>query len=284
MDKIILKNLNVFARHGVLQFEKEEGQDFFLTIEIEKNLKLAGSTDKLSTTVDYAKIADIAVHVFAEKSYNLIEKAAEDVIEAIIERCPSIRKVTVEVSKPNAPLNVKFETAMVRLSRKLHRAYLGIGTNMGDLKANLEKCVESISIMKETRITDVSNYIKSKAWGNEYQDDYLNGVVCIETWLEPYELLGFCQEIEKLMGRVRKEKWGPRIIDVDILLYDDAIISQPDLIIPHPYMHKRDFVLAPLKEIAPFAIHPLLRKHIIDIDYEEYDIKKHDINKLKDND
>ena len=273
MDKIILKNLCVFARHGVLQFEKEEGQDFYLTIEIERDLKAAGNNDKLSSTVDYAKIADIAVHVFADKSYNLIEKAAEDVIEAIIERCPSIKGVMVEVSKPNAPLNVKFETAMVRIERKLHRAYLGIGTNMGDLNANLEKAVESINIMKETRISAVSNYIMTKAWGKEDQDDYLNAVVCVETWLEPEELLAFCQEIEDIMGRVRKEKWGPRIIDVDILLYDDLIISRPNLVIPHPYMHERDFVIAPLKEIAPFEIHPLLNCFIKDIDTENF--KKH---------
>lgn len=102
----------------------------------------------------------------------------------------------------------------------------------------------------------------TEPWGYENQEEFLNGVIKVETYLTPRELMSTLLKIENDLGRVREIKWGPRIIDLDIVLYDDVISNDEFVILPHPLMHLRDFVLKPLKEIAPYALHPLSLIHI----------------------
>ncbi len=139
--------------------------------------------------------------------------------------------------------------------------YLSLGSNLGDKKENLQKALEEL---KKGYITvkKISSFYKTQPVGLKEQPDFFNIVIKAETSLSPDELLRSILNIEKKMGRKRKKKYGPRIIDIDILLYNDLIIKKKGLNIPHPAMHERNFVLIPLKEIEPQLTHPELKKNI----------------------
>jgi 2-amino-4-hydroxy-6-hydroxymethyldihydropteridine diphosphokinase len=137
-------------------------------------------------------------------------------------------------------------------------AYIGIGSNVGDRAANCLQAIESLS--EAGRILSVSSLYYTEPVGFKVQEDFINAVVALETDRPPDELLAVCQAIEERLGRRRTVRWGPRTIDLDILLYGDLVMNQPDLDIPHPLMAARRFVLAPLVEIAPDAVHPVLNK------------------------
>lgn len=130
------------------------------------------------------------------------------------------------------------------------RVYLGLGSNMGDRKTYLLEAIHYIGQMRGTQLIQVSSFYETKAWGNTDQADFLNAVCSIETLLSPEDLLLACQKIEKDLDRIRKEHWGPRTIDIDILLYGQENIKNETLTIPHAYLFKRAFVLVPLLEIA----------------------------------
>ena len=138
---------------------------------------------------------------------------------------------------------------------KANQIYLHTGTNLGDREANLKRANERI--MEEIGpIEKASRVYRTKAWGITDQPDFLNQALLVSTHLSPFELLEKIQEIERRMGRVREIKWGERIIDIDILFYNDEIIDTENLTIPHPYLHYRNFVLLPLMDIAPGLLHP----------------------------
>ena len=145
----------------------------------------------------------------------------------------------------------------MEIVRKRHKAYLSIGSNIGDKKENLLKAIENIGKIEDTEVTKVSTILETEPFGVVDQDDFLNACLEIKTLLTPQELLKELLGIEEKMGRVRIKKWGPRIIDIDILLYDKEVIEDDNLAVPHPWMCERSFVLDPLCEIAPNVIHPL---------------------------
>ncbi|KTC79494.1 2-amino-4-hydroxy-6-hydroxymethyldihydropteridine diphosphokinase [Legionella cherrii] len=129
--------------------------------------------------------------------------------------------------------------------------YLGLGSNQHDPERQLRKAIKSIKALRCTVVTKVSSFYWSKAWGLQGQQDFCNAVVELSTVLSPLQLLNACQKIEKKQGRIRKKRWGPRIIDIDLLLYENRVVQSKKLIVPHPHIHSRDFVLTPLKEINP---------------------------------
>jgi len=126
-------------------------------------------------------------------------------------------------------------------------AYIGIGSNLGDRAANAEHALREVAALGG--VTRTSSFYRTAPWGNPDQPWYLNAVVAIETTFPPQALLGRLRAIEATMGRVRRERWEPRTIDLDLLLYDDLELDEPDLRIPHPYLRERAFVLVPLAEI-----------------------------------
>jgi 2-amino-4-hydroxy-6-hydroxymethyldihydropteridine diphosphokinase len=126
------------------------------------------------------------------------------------------------------------------------RAYLSLGSNLGDRRAHLRSAVDSLE-----GVVGVSDVYETAPVGGPPQDDYLNLVVAIDTDLTPRELLAVCHRLESSAGRVRSERWGPRPLDVDIVWTDGPPVDEPDLQVPHPRMHERRFVLAPLGELAP---------------------------------
>ncbi|KTD55835.1 2-amino-4-hydroxy-6- hydroxymethyldihydropteridine pyrophosphokinase [Legionella santicrucis] len=132
--------------------------------------------------------------------------------------------------------------------------YLGLGSNQKSPERQLCKAIQSIRTLRLTAVTKISSFYWSKAWGLKSQQNFCNAVIEINTRLSPLQLLSACQQIEEKQGRVRKKRWGPRIIDIDILYYEKRVIQSKKLIIPHPYIQLRDFVLIPLKEINPKLI------------------------------
>ena len=135
----------------------------------------------------------------------------------------------------------------------MHQVYLGLGTNLGDKEANLKDALEEIR-KRVGEITSLSAFHASEPWGFESENSFLNAVCCVHTDLSPMETLRTTQEIERSLGRLKKSTGGnysDRVIDIDILLYDDLHIDTPELTIPHPLMWQRDFVMIPLREIAP---------------------------------
>lgn len=130
------------------------------------------------------------------------------------------------------------------------KAYLSLGSNLGDRNANLQGAMKEL---EETgvQIAAVSQIYVTEPWGGVEQPEFWNLAVEIETTLDPLELLKICQDIELSLGRERSIHWGPRTIDIDILLYDNRVSNTPELTLPHPHMEKRAFVLSPLREIAP---------------------------------
>jgi len=137
-------------------------------------------------------------------------------------------------------------------------AYIGIGSNLGNRQEN---CLRAIELLQKKGIivTKRSSLYKTEPWGVKDQPRFINMAIEIDTSLEPKELLKILKNIEKELGREKSSKWGPRIIDLDILLFDDIILNEDNLKIPHPLMQERDFVLRPLCEIAPDIYHPLLK-------------------------
>lgn len=136
------------------------------------------------------------------------------------------------------------------------KIYLGLGSNMGDKQQNLAHAIALIAETEQINVTQQSSIYITAPWGKTDQDAFLNQVIEIETELMPLALLHVLQKIEIKLGRLRNEKWGPRVIDIDILLFREEIIGLQELTIPHPYLYARLFVLIPLQEIAPQLIFP----------------------------
>lgn len=132
------------------------------------------------------------------------------------------------------------------------KAWLGLGANMQQPEKQLDAALERLGQRADIKVLRVSHYYRTPPWGNEQQDDFINAAVQIETSLQPLPLLHRLQSIENEMGRTRDSgRWGPRVIDIDLLLIDDHSITSTELEVPHPRMHERGFVLVPLYELAP---------------------------------
>lgn len=136
------------------------------------------------------------------------------------------------------------------------KVYLSLGSNMGNRQGYLQKAVEALNHLPETEVRAVSSYYETAAWGLTDQADFLNLALALETQLPAETLLCSCQQIEKNLDRVRHEHWGPRTVDIDILLYGQEIWETEHLKVPHPFMTQRAFVLVPLLEIAEDLVEP----------------------------
>lgn len=264
-DHIIIQDLAVFAKHGVSEEEKKLGQKFLVSAELYIDTSIAGLSDQLSGTIDYARVCHYIEKFMTTHTYNLLEAVAEYLARDLLLRMkPLLQKVTITIKKPSAPVGLIFGNVGVTITRKWNTAYLSIGSNMGDKNKHLKNAVSAFTKHKLCRVTKTSDFITTKPYGNDDQEDFLNGVFEIKTLLTPVELLSLCDSIEQKEGRVRTEHWGPRTLDVDILFYNNEVINMksPSLIIPHCDLHNRYFVLKPMDMIAPAYIHPLYLKTV----------------------
>jgi len=137
------------------------------------------------------------------------------------------------------------------------RVFIGLGSNLGNRERNLNAALAALREEGLIRPVRVSRFLATSPVGGPPQPDFLNAVAEAETDLPPEQVVQALLAVESRLGRVRTERWGPRIIDLDLLLYDQIILDRPDCVIPHPRMHERRFVLEPLCEIAPDAMHPV---------------------------
>ena len=144
-------------------------------------------------------------------------------------------------------------------------AYIGLGANLGDPRRQITEALALLAAADEVEVLAVSRFYWNPPLGPQDQPWYLNAAARVRTRLTAEELWRVLRRIENALGRVRGELWGPRVLDLDLLLYNAEIIFTPELIVPHPEMHRRAFVLAPLAEIAPEAWHPVLKRRVAEL-------------------
>ena len=152
-------------------------------------------------------------------------------------------------------------------------AYIGVGSNLGDKIKYCNDAIEKISGYEENVILDRSSLYRTEPWGKEDQDWFINCVIKLETSLSALEFLQVLQDIEKKLNREKGDKWSPRIIDLDILFFNDEVIKKPGLRIPHPLIQQRRFVLVPLNEISPELTHPVFFQSVTELLEETTDDK-----------
>ena len=268
-DFIRIEGLEIFANHGVFEEEVSLGQKFIISAVLYFDVSGAGLSDDLSLSVNYAKACKFISEYMKSNTFKLIETVAERLARAILLEYPILDGCDITVKKPWAPIGLPLECVSVTVSRKWHTAYLSVGSNMGDCEMYLNNAVKALGEVPEISVEKVSSFIKTKPYGGVPQDDFLNGALKIRTLYSPLELLDFINKIESENQRVREVVWGPRTLDIDIVLFDDLIIESERLTIPHCDMCNRDFVLIPMNEIAPGAVHPVRQKTIAGL-LEEY--------------
>lgn len=264
-DRIIINDLEVFCNHGVLKEENVLGQKFLVSAELEVNLRKAGISDALPLSINYAEVCRLIHDFLKAHTFKLVEAAAENLALVLFASYEILQGVKITIKKPWAPIGLPLSYVAVEIERRWHRAYIALGSNMGDKLMYLENAVKSIESDNNCKLLKISDIIMTEPYGPVEQDDFLNGCIMIDTLYTPSELLRFLQRLEKEANRTREIHWGPRTLDLDILLYDDLILTDDELIIPHPEMHKRAFVLEPLKQIAPDVVHPILHQRIRDM-------------------
>lgn len=260
MDKITIQNLEVFAKHGVFPEENVLGQKFVISAVLYTSTRKAGITDELAYSVNYGEVSHFIKNYVESHTWKLLESVVEHLAEEILLHFPLLNQVDLEIKKPWAPIGLPLDTVSIEISRKWHTVYIALGSNIGDTRGFLDFAVHMLEKRSDCQVQKVSDYLVTKPYGGVEQDDFLNGALELKTMLNPEELLDALHEIEKAAHRERKTHWGPRTLDLDILLYDDLVFDTKDLHIPHVEMHLRDFVLIPMAQIAPWKRHPLTGK------------------------
>ena len=262
MDKIEIRGLEVFAHHGVYEEEQRLGQRFIVDAVLGLDLTAAGSGDELADTVNYGSVARQITALLQRENYQLIERAATVTAEELLNMDEQVKEVTIRLAKPWAPIGLPLKTVAVEITRSWHEVYLSLGSNLGDREEYLDGALDALGRNPKIRVLDVSDWIETEPWGVTDQPDFLNGCIHLQTFLSPAELLRQLHQIEDEAGRERKEHWGPRTLDLDILFYDDLVMGTKDLILPHPEAERRLFVLEPLAQIAPWLRHPVSHRTV----------------------
>lgn len=263
-DYIEIDNLIVFANHGVYDEEKKMGQRFMISLKLYTDITTAAKTDDITKSINYGEVCEFATEFTKTHRAKLIERAGAELAYALLKKYTTLSGVEVQFKKPWAPIGLPVDNVLVNVTREKTVAYIGLGSNMGDKKAFLDKAIERLN-NDYCKVLKVSEYIETAPVGEVPQDNFLNACAEVETVLPPYELLELLNEIEAEAGRVREIHWGPRTLDLDLLLYGNEVISTEKLTVPHIEMAKREFVLRPLAEIAPYAVHPLKCKRVAEL-------------------
>ncbi len=261
-DKIRIKNLEVFGNHGVFPEENKLGQKFLVSAVLYTDTREAGLTDDLTKSIHYGEVSHFITKYMRENTYQLIESVAEQLARALLLEYERLEWIDIEIQKPWAPIGLPLESVSVEVSRGWHRAYIAVGSNLGDKGEYIRQGIEALQDCSDCIVEKESALIVTKPYGVTDQPDFLNGMLQVKTLLTPVELLKKLNEIELAAKRERKIHWGPRTLDLDIIFYDDLVLDTERLTIPHPDMQNRDFVLEPLAELAPRYRHPVLDKTV----------------------
>ena len=262
MDRIRIQELEVFANHGVFPEENALGQKFVLSAVLYTDTRKAGMTDDLSASIHYGEVSQMIRDFVEGHTFKLLESVVERLAVELLTKVPNLNRVWLEIQKPWAPVHLPLKTVSVEIERGWHKAYIALGSNMGDKLSYLQQGVELLEKTEGCRVMKVSDFISTAPYGYLEQDDFLNGCLELDTLLTPEELLERLHAIELAANRYRKVHWCPRALDLDLVFYDDLIMDSEELTIPHIEMHKRDFVLRPMNQLAPWKRHPLLLKTV----------------------
>ena len=268
MDKIHIKDLEIIGFHGAIPEEKVLGEKFVLSFELDVDLRQAGKNDDLTKTVHYGELAQKVEEEFTKTSYDLIEKAAEEICEFVLLNYPLVKKVKLLLKKPWAPTRKHVEYVAVEIERKWNKVYIAAGSNLRDKEETLKEAIDKIDKRKDCVVTKVSNFYTTDPVGYEDQDQFVNCVFEINTLQTPSELMDTLLEVEKDFKRERIIRWGPRTLDLDIIFYNDIISYDEHILIPHPRAHERQFVMKPMCDINPYYVHPIYIKRVMDISSE----------------
>lgn len=258
-DVIKIKSLEVFGYNGTFNEEKVLGQKYCLDIELKINKSFRDMKDDLNNTVDYSKLILFIREYFENNKFNLVETIANEIIFKLFQEFSNVIEISLEIFKPAYHVSIGFKGMSVCIKRKIHKVYIALGSNMGDREDNINKAYEllesnNIKILKKSKI------IETQPYGGVPQDNFLNSVIEVSTIFNPNELMNTLLDIEKTLKRERVVRWGPRTIDLDILLYDNDIINEEIVVVPHYDMHNRKFVLESLCEINKFSYNPRICK------------------------
>lgn len=248
---IEIKNLKIYAKHGVLEEEKKTAQPFIFNATLFVNYLNAALTDDLAQTISYCDVMQDIKDFCENNSFNLIETLTYKCALMLIKKYRTIDKIVLAVNKPEAPFDLEFETVQTKISMCWHKVYLSLGSNLGKKQAQLKKAVKLLDAEEEIEVKKVSSFYKNPPYGGVATEEFVNIAVEIDTLLDPFDLLDRIHKIEAALGRKRTVRWGNRTMDIDIIFYDDLQINTRDLTIPHKDYKNRDFVIVPLSEIAP---------------------------------
>ena len=284
MFRIIIKDLNLFGYHGVKESEKKDGQNFCFNIEILINKGSFLNDDSIENTLNYSEVIRLVKKINSSNKFNLLETFSQTIAEDIMKMSPLVEKVMVRIEKTFPPIKENLESVGVEyvLDRKREEkdksknnkvdVFLSLGSNMGNRENNLRKAVDLIGRSHNINIIKVSSIYETEPMYFKDQDSFYNIVLQaqVDRELSPFEIIGFLKGIEYGFGRKRSEKrYGPRIIDIDLLYYGEMVIESDFFTIPHPRIEERKFVLVPLSEIAPEFI---IKGNNIKIFIEEVDL------------
>lgn len=264
MSSINIHDLKVMACHGVLQEEKVNCQPFYFDVCMEYDFTKAAKQDNLSLTLNYDEIMHVVSDFCSDNSFDLIETLCQRVATMLMRKYP-IDSVSVTVKKPQAPVSLPFDNVSVSTALTRQKVLLSLGSNMGDRQAYLNTAIKRLEQHEDITIKKVSTPYENSPYGGVAKSPFINMAVEISTYLSPYELLEYLHLIESEAKRDRSVRWGDRTLDIDIVFYSDKIIDDDILTIPHADYQNRDFVLTPLKEIAPNFVCPISKKRIKDM-------------------
>lgn len=259
-DEIRIRGLRIFAHHGVFAEETRLGQTFVVNATLFTSTQKGGLADDLADTISYADVCLFLTEYLQKNTWKLLEAAVEHTCRALLLRFPLLRKVELELEKPSAPIPLPFDSVSVCITRSWHRAFVAMGSNMGDKQGYLDGAVQALRADPCIRIGQVSSYFVTEPYGGVEQDDFLNAAMELETLYGPEELLDVLHTVEQAAKRERLVHWGPRTLDLDILFYDDLVQDDSVLTLPHPDMQNRDFVLKPMAELVPHFVHPVFHR------------------------
>jgi len=256
-DQIVLRGISARGFHGVLDFEKRDGQTFVVDVVLEVDLTAAGASDDLADTVNYAEVAGDIVALIEGEPLNLIEALAARIADRVLAR-PLVEAVEVVVHKPEAPVGHPFTDVQVRVQRERQApVVIAMGSNIGDSLETLHDA--AVALYGLIDIDEVSPVVETDPVGGPDQPAYLNAVVTGTTSLAPSSLLAGLLDIEQAYGRTREVRWGPRTLDLDLIQYGDPVFDTDvrmdgaTLTLPHPRAHERAFVLVPWLQADPEA-------------------------------
>ncbi len=271
MFKIVIKNLNLFGYHGVRDSEKRNGQNFLFNVDIFFGRGNFLNSDSLEDTVNYSNVIKILKDINDNRRFNLLESLSQVLANKILEMSDLIEKVSVKIEKTSPPIKEDIESVGVEytlrrddlksqdkgisesnINRKVY-VYMSLGSNIGDRENNLRKAVDLINRSPYINVLKVSSIYETEPMYQTDQNYFYNIVLKAEAGrnANPFEMLGYLKGIEYSFGGKKDKRYGPRVIDIDLLYYGEMFINSDFLNIPHPGIEERNFVLIPLSEISP---------------------------------